>query len=463
MGANPGKRRFLKLAATAALISRRSEAETGSPNFVFINTDDLGYGDVGCYGSPIRTPHLSQMAATGARFRQFCSASPVCSPSRAALLTGRYPTRVGVTGVLWPDSKTGLDVSETTIAQVLKARGYRTMCVGKWHVGSLPQFLPTSRGFDEYFGIPYSHDMDPLSLYYNKTVIEQPCRIDTLAQRYTQQAVDFIARSASAPFFLYLAHHMPHLPLAASVQFRGKSGLGLYGDAVQEVDWSVGQIFEALANYGVENNTLVMFSSDHGPWYQGSAGRLRGRKGQTFEGGVRVPFLACFPGRIPKGLVVNGLASHMDVLPTVARLAGAPLPGKPLDGVDIWPLLSGEKAEVERDALLYFDAGNLQCARLGRWKLHVSRYNIPPWIPEPKEGQMILPLPHPELYNVDASPDESFDEAAENPQVVADIRARIEALIPTFPIDIQNFWYATMSKKVEETPAGAYPVSQGLP
>ncbi len=336
------------------------------PNVIVIYADDLGYGDLACYGSRLSTPNLNRMAAEGARFTQFYSANPVCSPSRAALLTGRYPTRAGVPRVLFPSDTTGLPDSEVTLAQALKPRGYRTMCVGKWHLGHLPQYLPTSRGFDEYFGIPYSNDMKPRPLLHNTEVVEAEATLETLTPRYTEQAVRFIERSKDAPFFLYMPHTYPHIPLAASPRFRGKSPSGLYGDVIAELDWSVGEVLAALKRNGLDNHTLVMFSSDNGPWFQGSPGRLRGRKGSTYEGGVREPFLARFPGRIPPGRVVHEVASTMDIFPTVVKLCGAVLPPNPLDGIDIWPLLTGRSQMLEREVLLYFDNWNLQCARGGR-------------------------------------------------------------------------------------------------
>ena len=302
------KRTFLKTAA-GALWGVAAAAQSRPPNVVLINADDLGYGDLSCYGSGIRTPNLDRMAEQGVRFTQFYSASPVCSPSRAALMTGRYPTRTGVASVLTPNDTCGLPDSETTIAQSLKQAGYRSMCIGKWHLGSAPQFLPTRRGFDEYLGIPYSNDMTPMKLLQNTEVIEDPVDLTSLATRYTRTAVDFINRSRTSPFFLYLAHHMPHLPLSPSARFRCASGLGLYGDSVMELDWSVGQVLRAIAANRLSGSTLVMFTSDNGPWYQGSSGRLQGRKGQTYEGGVREPFIARLPGRIPAGRVCGGVAS----------------------------------------------------------------------------------------------------------------------------------------------------------
>ncbi len=429
------------------------------PNIVMIYCDDLGYGDLGCYGSGLQTPNLDRMATEGARFTQFYSANPVCSPSRAALLTGRYPTRVGVPRVLFPNDTTGLPADEMTIAQVLKPRGYKTMCVGKWHLGHLPQFLPTSRGFDEYFGIPYSNDMTPRVLLHNTETVEATADLDTLTQKYTREAVRFIDNAKDSPFFLYFPHTMPHIPLGASGRFRGKSGAGLYGDVIAEIDWSVGEVFAALKRSGAAGNTLVMFSSDNGPWYQGSPGRLRGRKGSTYEGGVREPFLAWMPGRIPAGRTVRGIASTMDVLPAVAALAGAALPAKPLDGIDIRPLLTGKRDSLDREMLLYFDNLYVQCARKGRWKLHIARYNSAVYSPAPPGGRHNLPLPAPELYDIERDPDESYDAAPDNPDVVREMQAGIDRLIATFPPEIQRAYAETKARPVAKTPVGQYPRS----
>jgi arylsulfatase A len=454
------RRDFLKLGAAAAAMCHpllKALAAERPPNIVMILCDDLGYGDLGCYGSKIRTPNLDRMAADGARFTHFLSANPVCSPSRAALMTGRYPTRVGIPRVLFPKDTTGISDSETTIAQMLKAKNYKTMCIGKWHLGHLPQFLPTAHGFDEYFGIPYSNDMAPRPLMHNTETLEEPAKLETLTPRYTEQALRFIDGAKGSPFFLYMPHTYPHIPLAASGRFRGKSPLGLYGDVVEEIDWSVGQVLEALKKHGLENNTLVMFSSDNGPWYQGSPGGLRGRKGMTYEGGVREPFLARFPGRIPRGRLCRSLASMMDVLPTVAKLTGAPLPTNPLDGIDIWPLMAGQKEELPRELLLYFDDINLQCARWGRWKLHVTRYNSQAYSPAPAGGRVNLPLKNPELYDLENDPEEGYDVAPEHPDTVAEIRGRIDRLIAGFPEDIRKRWAETWAKPVDETAIGAVP------
>lgn len=446
------RRVFLQATAAASLA-----AQTRPPNIIVIYVDDLGYGDLGCYGSNIRTPNLDRMAAEGARFTHFYSANPLCSPSRAALLTGRYPTRTGVTRVLLPEDEIGLPASETTLAQVLKSSGYKTMCIGKWHLGSVPEFLPTNRGFDEYFGIPYSNDMNPRVLLHNTEVVEREATLETLTPRYTEQALRFIERSRDGPFFLYLPHTYPHIPLAASPKFRHHSAEGLYGDVVEELDWSVGEVLSALKKQGLDENTLVMFSSDNGPWYQGSAGLLRGRKGSTYEGGVREPFIARYPGRIPPGIVCENVASTIDVVPTVVKLTGAPAPRNPLDGIDIWPLLSGQAKTLEREAFLYFDNVNVQCARRGRYKLHISRYNTFAFSPAPANGRVNLPLKKPELYDVVNDPEESYDVAPEHPDIVADLQARIERLMQTFPEHIRQAYSDTLKRPAATTATGALP------
>lgn len=451
-----GRREFL--AATATTIAGiRAEAATRPPNVVMIYCDDLGYGDIGCYGSGIRTPNVDRMASEGIHFTHFYSGNPVCSPSRAALMTGRYPVSAGVPRVLFPRDTTGLPESETTMAQVLKARDYRTMCVGKWHLGHLPAYLPTSRGFDSYFGIPYSNDMTPRLLLRDTETVEEPATLETLTPRYTDEAVRFIGRSQDSPFFLYFAHTYPHIPLAASSRFRGKSPLGLYGDVIEEIDWSVGQVLAALKKHKLDDNTLVMFSSDNGPWYQGSPGRLRGRKGMTWEGGQRVPFVARFPGRIPARRECSGVASVMDILPTVAGLCGAALPRKPLHGINIWPLISGRKPELEREVLLMFDNIDLQCARFGPWKLHVARHNSAAYSPAPQGGRINIQLSSPELYNVVLDPDESYGVAAENPKIVAEIQSRVERLMPDFPENVRAAWELAKQRLSAPAPAGAYP------
>jgi arylsulfatase A len=446
------------LAAGGAVGAQLLGQRAATPNIVFILCDDLGYGDLGCYGSKIRTPNLDRMAAEGVRFTNFCSADPVCSPSRAALMTGRYPTRVGVPRVFFPEDTSGLNRDEVTLANMLKARNYKTMCIGKWHLGRPAEYLPTSRGFDQYYGIPYSNDMKPPVLMRNTEVIEQSANLETLTQNYTEEACKFIEASKDSPFFLYLPHTFPHIPLAASPRFRGKSSEGLYGDVVEELDWSVGELLQALQRHRLDQNTLVMFSSDNGPWYQGSPGKLRGRKNTTYEGGVREPFIARWPGRIPKGRVSDALASMMDVFPTVARLCGGALPAKPLDGIDMWPLLSGEKQSIDRAPLLYFDNWDLQCARWMNWKLHVARHNTAAYTPAPAGGRHNFILPRPELYNLATDPDESYDVAAENPQIVAQIQTKIAEMMKSFPAEVQQAYADSQKRKADPAvPAGAYP------
>lgn len=459
------RRGFLASAAAVSVVTRDLTGQclpSKPPNIIVIVADDLGYGDLRCYGSKVPTPNLDAMARDGIQLNHCYSASPVCSPSRAALLTGRYAPRTGVTDVLQPNSKTGLSGTETTIAQMLKSAGYSTMCVGKWHVGSQAEFAPNNRGFEQYYGSPNSVDMEPMALLQNATVIEPRTDPTLLTQRYTQQAVNFISSSQTKPFFLYLAHSFPHHPAAASKEFKGITGMGRYADAVAEIDWSVGQVLQALRDNNLDNNTLVVFSSDHGPWYQGSPGTLRGRKGETFEGGMRVPFIARFPGYIPAGQInSNGVATGLDLLPTIAALTGAPLPGNALDGVNIWPMLSGQQDSVDRDVFLFIDSLYIQAARLGPWKLHIARQTTPPWVPVPDSGRWNLPLKNPELYNVQNDPEESFNVASDNRKIVSDILARINNLVPGMPSEVQNAWSMSMNTPVCDIPDGAWPSKLG--
>ena len=426
----------LGLAAGAGLLAAGAgrAAAPKPPNFVVIFCDDLGYGDLGCYGSTtIRTPRLDALAAAGVRFTDFCSAAPVCSPSRAALLTGRYPVRSGITKVLFPQSENGLPDSERTVAELLKARGYATACIGKWHLGHLPPFLPMNHGFDHYFGLPYSNDMEnnkrgdpPLPLMRNGAIVEQPANQDTLTRRYTEEAVDFIRRSKDAPFFLYVPHSMPHVPIHCSDAFRGTSQGGLYGDVIEEIDWSVGQIVDALAEAGVAENTLVVFTSDNGPWthykeHGGSPGPLRGQKGTTFEGGMREPGVFYWPGRL-KPRVETAFASTLDLLPTFLALAGgAPPEGVTLDGQDVSPMLLDGTPPAERE-FFYFLADNLQSVRRGDWKYK-----------RPFRGKVYgAPLEHGALlFNLRDDPGETKNLAAEHPDKVAAFEARLAAFEKT--------------------------------
>jgi arylsulfatase A len=429
------------------------------PDVVVIYADDLGFGDLHVYGSDLKTPNIDKLANEGTRFTNWTSANSVCSPSRAGLLTGRYPTRTGVPRVLFPIDKDGLRLDEQTLADLLKARGYRTQCIGKWHLGSAPDYMPTKRGFDHYLGIPYSNDMTPRLLVRDESVVEQTADLNALTRHYTEEAVKFLKESKGSPFFLYFAHTFPHIPLGASERFRGKSPHGIYGDAVAEIDWSVGEVMRTLRETGVANNTLVLFSSDNGPWYQGSSGGLRGRKGETWEGGVREPFIAWMPGRIPSGKISDAVGSMLDVTPTVAKLCGAAMPAKPVDGKDDWALWNGTVDHIDRDPLLYFDDVHLQCARWGRWKLHITRYNRRAYSPAPKEGLLNLLLPEPELYDLHTDPDESYNVADLHQDIVRQITAKVEEAMKSFPPEILNDWEVTKMRKVSPTPAGALPHS----
>src|SRR5581483_7254409 len=457
------RRQFFGTAVASAVLGSQSKVRgdvPSRPNVLYINSDDLGYADLGCYGSKIPTPNIDRIAAEGVRFTQFYGASNICSPSRAGLLTGRYATRTNVPFVLsTPQTTSGMAVTETTSAQVVKSAGYSTFCIGKWHLGVLPQYLPTHRGFDYFFGIPFSNDTLPISIMENEQVVENSPGQDTLTQQFTAKAIDKIAaRPQDSPFFMYLAFSAPHIPLVPSAPFRGSTGMGTYADTVAELDAAVGQVMQWLRDNGLDQNTLVMFSSDHGPWYQGSAGNLRGRKAETWEGGMRVPFLARLPGVIQAGSLATGMATGLDILPTVAHIANAQLPSNRLDGVDITPMLTGDQANVDRDMFLYFDGWNLQCARWGKWKLHVARNNTPPWTPSPSVGAMNLPLPLPELYDLQEDPCESSDCSDANPDVVMQIKNRIAQMLPTFPNEVQQAWSFTMSRRVQYVPSGAYPI-----
>ncbi len=413
------------------------------PNFIIIFTDDQGYEDIGCFGSPkIKTPHLDKMATEGRKFTSFYSANSVCSPSRAALMTGSYPTRVSVPGVLFPRHEIGLNPDEVTIAEVLKGKGYATACIGKWHIGHKPKFLPTRQGFDSYFGIPYSNDMtiDPealladninlrngftadrikkekpkknlVPLMRNEEVIEYPCDQTTLAKRYTEEAVKFISENKDSPFFLYLPHTMPHIPLFASEQFKGKSKRGLYGDTIEEIDWSVGQILKSIKEKGIDQKTLVIYTSDNGPWKLdrgrgGSAYPLRGYKFQTYEGGMRVPCIMRWPGKVPEGTSCDEVAASIDLMPTIANLAGAKLlKDRKIDGKDIWPLMSGTEGAVSPHDMYYYYKGNrLESARQGKWKIRRSG----------KKSQSV------ELYDLDSDISETKNLAKENEALVKDM------------------------------------------
>jgi arylsulfatase A len=450
-----GRRAFMHaLGGALSSAALRGEDRKG-PNIIVILADDLGYGDLGCYGSSIPTPNLDQMAREGMRLTRFYSASPVCSPSRAALLTGRYPARSGVVNVLMPGSDAGLKSSERTIPRILREQGYRTGCVGKWHLGTTSDCMPNGQGFDEYYGVPYSNDMYPLPMLRDTRVVDTQASLSGLTARFTEQAVDFIGRNKDRRFFLYMSHTAPHIPLTPSEKFAGRSEQGAYGDVVMELDWSVGEILRSLKDNGLDEQTLVVFTSDNGPWYQGSSGNLQGRKGSTYEGGVRVPCIARFPGNVPAGQTSMGLSSTMDLLPTLTRLAGDT--ATQVDGIDIWPLLTGEQEYLRREPLLFFDSWNVQCVRWGPWKLHLSRYNTNAWTVDPPGGRFNLPLANPELYHIDNDPGENYDRAPEQKDIVRDLQQQVDRLLLTFPDQVRAAWRETAARRVQQTPVGALP------
>ena len=441
--------RWSLAALSLVLAAPLSAIAAAPPNIIIIFTDDMGYGDLGCYGHPtIRTPNIDRMAAEGMKFTSFYSAAEVCTPSRAALLTGRLPIRSGMCSdtrrVLFPDSAGGLQADEVTLAEVLKARGYATACVGKWHLGHLPEYSAMSHGFDSFFGLPYVNDMDrvpdrgpkgraaffaPKIEYWNvplmrgDKIIERPADQHTLTKRYTDEAVKYIKEKKDKPFFLYLAHAMPHVPLFASKDFAGKSARGLYGDVIEEIDWSVGEVLKALRDEKLDKNTLVVFTSDNGPWlmfneHGGSAGPLRDGKGSTFEGGMRVPGIAWWPGTVPAGVTTHEMASTMDLFVTAVKLAGGEVPAdRPIDGYDILPVLT-DKGPSPRDTMFFYRGTKLFAVRHGPWKAHFLTQ------PAYGAGSKDSPTPHdpPLLYHLGRDPGEKTDVAKDNPEVVSRLK-----------------------------------------
>lgn len=438
------------LAPTAARAQSAPRAPTDRPNIVILLADDLGYGDLSSYGNPtIQTPNLDRMAREGIRFTSFY-AQPVCTPSRAALLTGRYPIRSGATKVLFPKDTVGLPPAEITVAEALKTRGYRTMAVGKWHLGHHAAFLPTAQGFDHYLGIPYSNDMDrggnpPVPIMRDTTIVEQPAVQATLTKRYTEEGIRFMRKNRDEPFLLYLAYSMPHLPIHVSEGFAGRSRGGLYGDVIEEIDWSAGEVLRTLRELGLDRNTIVVFTSDNGPWtrypeeifrdvygtepwHTGSSGPLRGSKFGTYEGGVREPAIVRWPGVIPEGQVTAEAASTLDLFPTFVALAGAKLPDdRVIDGRNILPLLRTGRDPVQR-SLYYFRGRDLEGVRDGRWKLRRTR-NLHP------ELAAADSIP-PELFDLEVDPGEHYDVSARHPDVVARLGQEMRAFASEVHADL---------------------------
>jgi uncharacterized sulfatase len=426
------------------------------PNIVVILADDLGYGDLGCYGhSKFKTPHLDQLAADGARLTNFYAACPFCAPTRTALLTGRYPFRSGMNGNPAPDggvNDLGIPSGELLLGEMFQAAGYATACYGKWHLGHRPQFFPTRHGFDEYFGILYSNDMRPVELRQNEERAEYPVVQTTLTKRYTEWAIAFMEQHRERPFLLYLPYAMPHKPLAASDAFYKKSGAGLYGDVIAELDDAIGRVLAKLKELKLDQRTLVIFTSDNGPWYGGSSGGLRGMKGQNWEGGIRVPFIARWTGRIPSGRVSHELAIMMDVFATALTAAGIALPaGRTIDGRDILPLMTSD-AKSPHEAIFSVQGKNLSTVRVGQWKLHPRGTPRPDnrrsdWIdPRAPDGSTILAPAEqyspadfpgvktgdtstgPALFDLVTDPGEQKNVAAEHPDVVARLQALFDKL-----------------------------------
>jgi arylsulfatase len=429
--------------------------DSTQPNVIIIFMDDMGYGDLECYGGfPYHTPNINKLAAEGMRFTNFYAAQAVCSASRAALLTGCYPNRIGISGALFPNSKIALNPEEETIAELFKAKGYATGMVGKWHLGQKEPFLPLQHGFDEYVGLPYSNDMWPVNydgkpadtstnpgkfpslplIENNRTVkyihtMQDQGELTTL---YTQRAVKFIHQNKGKPFFLYLAHSMPHVPIEASSKFKGKSAGGLYGDVMEEIDWSVGEVMKALDANGLTKNTLVIFTSDNGPWltfgnHAGNTGGLREGKGTAWEGGVRVPCIMRWPGKIPSGTISNKIAATMDILPTLVNICKLKSPSKKIDGVDIYPLLINQPDANPRDEFVYYyDRNSLKGIRKGQWKLvlpnisqtykRISAIGMDGW-----PGKYASDTAYLALYDLRSDPGETLDLKEKYPEIVSQL------------------------------------------
>jgi len=449
------------------------EPEKGSlPNIIIIFADDMGYGDLGVYGHPtIKTPNIDQLAFEGLKWTNFYASSSVCTPSRAGLLTGRLPIRSGMCNndrrVLFPDSEGGLPQSEITISEALKRKNYETACFGKWHLGHLVQYLPINHGFDYYLGIPYSNDMDRLEgidhygacinpeveyfnvpLMQDTIVIERPANQHTITKRYTEEVINFISENKDHPFFIYMAHSMPHVPLFVSEDFKGTSIRGLYGDVIQEIDWSVGRIIQALKENELDHNTLVIFTSDNGPWlyfkeYGGSAGILRDGKGTSYDGGMREPAIFWWPEKIKPG-VITDVGSTLDLFPTINSIAGMEIPADRIyDGYDLSPVLF-EHEESPRNTIFYYDGTRLFSVREGAYKAHFfTRENVY------EENMKIVQHDPPLLFNLEIDPGEKYDISNKHPEVIDHLKQLIESHKKTI-IPVEN----QLSKLIDSTKVG---------
>ena len=445
---------FLLLPFACTSSEKEQSGDTSQPNIVLIFTDDQGYGDIGSYGAAgFTTPHLDKLASQGMRFTHHYSAQPVCSASRAGLLTGCYPNRIGISGALFPHHDTGLNPEETTLAELLKEQGYATAIYGKWHLGHHKKFLPLQHGFDEYVGVPYSNDMWPIQLdgtraepgvgrgdYPSLPLVEGNETIeeinsfagqDKLSTLYTEKAVDFIKRNSKQPFFLYLPHTMPHVPLGVSDKFKGKSEQGMYGDVMMELDWSVGEVMKTLEEEGLTENTIFIFTTDNGPWlnygnHAGSSGGLREGKTTSWEGGQRVPMIIRWPGQTPSGSICNELSCNIDIFPTIAEIVAAPLPEKTIDGVSLQTLWKGDFASKPRKDLYYFFGKNhLNAVRKGNFKLvfphrFASYHNLPG--NDGKGAKRIqTTVDSLELYNLMRDPGEEYNVIELYPDIVKEL------------------------------------------
>ncbi|MDO1513343.1 sulfatase [Maribacter confluentis] len=438
---------LLMLCIVQNIYGQKVAQQRNVPNVILIFTDDQGYNDVGIFGATdIATPHLDQMARDGARLKSFYAAQAVCSASRAAILTGCYPNRIGIHNAFMPNSKKGLNTQETTLAEMFKAKGYATAIFGKWHLGDQQQFMPNNHGFDEYFGIPYSNDMwplhpqqgpifdfGPLPLYENTTVLKTLTDQTDLTTQITERSVDFIHRNADNPFFLYVPHPQPHVPLFVSDKFKGKSGRGLYGDVIMEIDWSVGEILKAVEENGLTKNTLIIFTSDNGPWlaygnHSGSAFPFREGKGTAWEGGQREPFIIKYPGYIKAGTTIDAPVMAIDILPTLAEICQADLPNTVIDGRSAWPLLTGITNESPQKAyFFYYRVNELFGVRYGKWKLYFPHtYRTMNGQKAGKDGlpgeYKMVDLKEIELYDLESDASELKNVASEYPKVVTKIK-----------------------------------------
>ena len=438
---------FCLCSCTDKSAKKTKDTSNRPPNIVLIFTDDQGYQDVGVFGAPnIKTPHLDQMAKEGVKLTSFYAAQAVCSASRAGILTGCYPNRIGIHNALMPNSDIGLNPSETTLAELLKSKGYKTAIYGKWHLGDDSRFMPNNQGFDEFFGIPYSNDMwpshplqgtvfnfDPLVLYENEKVIDTLTDQSNLTTMITEKSVAFIHKNKNKPFFLYVPHPQPHVPLYVSDKFKGKSKRGLYGDVIMEIDWSVGQILKSLKENDIDDNTIVIFTSDNGPWlaygnHAGSALPFREGKGTAWEGGQREPFIIRYPKKLEAGKTIDTPVMAIDILPTIAEITNASLPNKIIDGKSVWKILTGETDQSPQEAyFFYYKTNELHGVRFGKWKLyfpHTYRTMI-----GQENGKDGLPgeythidLKEVELYDVVSDISETKNVASDYPEVVEEIK-----------------------------------------